>query len=351
MIRLKSGLLAIIAPAAAILVALAVASAIIAATGRSPLRALHLLLQGTIGGPNPWHGVSETLVKSCPLLITGVAVAVAFRCGIWNIGAEGQCLMGMLAAAWLGVAGHPWSGAVLQPAMMAAAFALGALWGGIAGWLKVRRGVAEVISTIMLNFIAYFLISYLVHEHLQEPAHALPETDTIAPQAQLLRPFAPQRFHVGILFALALALGVWVLIFKTVFGYRVRMVGLNPHAARTAGIPVERAIIAAMMTSGGLAGLGGAVEVVGVLHNLHADYWPGVGFTAIAVALIGRLNPLGIIPAALLFGALEAGSKTMEAEGGIPSVAVLVIQGTAVLLIAALPSLLGRGRLPAVAAN
>ena len=316
---------------AAFAVALAVSALVIAVAGANPVRAFAALLDGSFGGLD---SVSETLVKTCPLLLCGLAVALAFQTGIWNIGAEGQLLMGALAAAWLGsrVAAPA---LVAMPLVLAGAVAAGAAWGAVAGALKVRREVNEVISTIMLNFIALGLIGYLVQGPLMESGGRYPQTDSVLTALRLPRFAPPLRVHAGLLLAALAALAVHFILYRTVFGYEMRASGANPNAARLAGIDVGKRMLWAMILSGGLAGLAGGVEVTAVTFRLYERFSPGYGFTAIAVGLLGRLAPVGVTIAALLFGALEAGSNAMQREAGVSSVLVSIIQATVILFLIA----------------
>jgi simple sugar transport system permease protein len=307
----------------ALLVALAVSALLIALAGASPLLALRALAEGAFGSIDGW---SEVGVRTCPLLLAGLAITVAFRAGVWNIGAEGQLLIGAAAVAWLGthVGGLP--GWFAIPLVLAAAALGGAIWAGVAALLKTQRAVDEVISTIMLNFIALGVVGYLVHGPLMEAAGAYPQSDAIAAAARLPRLAAGYRVHAGLLLALAAAAGVYVLLFRTVFGYAMRATGLNPVAARLAGFSVARALFGALTISGALAGVAGGVEVSAITFRLYEQFSPGYGFTAIAVALLGRLHPVGVILAAIFFGALDAGSLAMQRSAGVSSVLVSVVQ-------------------------
>ncbi|MFN8177118.1 MAG: ABC transporter permease [bacterium] len=308
--------------------ALLVSAIVVAAAGRDPALALRSLADGAFGSR---YGLLNVGTKACPLLLTGLGVLVAFRCGFWNIGAEGQLVCGAIVAGWLGTrSGLP--ALVHVPLVLALAFAAGAAWCLLAAWLRVKRGALEVISTIMLNFVALYLLSWLVHGPLMQASRAQPISDAIAASAVLPRLFGRgYTLHAGILLALAaVALG-WLVLARTEWGFRVRMVGGNPLACAWAGIPVQRTLLGAAVVSGGLAGLAGAVEVMGVLGRLFDKISPGWGYTAIAVALLARLQPLALVPAALFFGALDAGSSRMQQEADVSHVLVLVIQAVVIL--------------------
>jgi simple sugar transport system permease protein len=291
--------------------------------------ALLALLSGSLGSLAGW---TATLRETTPLLITGLAVALAFRGGVWNIGAEGQLLAGALSAT--AVATRLWPGAPalwLLPAVALAGALGGALFGALAGALRAARGVSEVISTILLNFVASSLVALAVHGPLQEASRAYPKSDPL-PAAALLPSFG--RVHAGLLVALLLAALAQALLYRTPFGFRLRAVGLAPTAARFAGIAPGRIAVTTLALSGALAGLAGAFEVAGVTGQLYEGLSAGTGYTAIAVALLARLQPLWVIPSALFFGALEAGAAAMQREAGVPAVATQVVQGLVILIAA-----------------
>ncbi|MDX2166813.1 MAG: ABC transporter permease [Deltaproteobacteria bacterium] len=324
---------ALAASAAALVVALASGALLIVIAGGSPTAALTALLNGAFGSADAW---SEVGVRTCPLLLAGLAVALAFRAGIWNIGADGQLLVGAIMATWIGTrAGGDAAWLMLPFALVAAALG-GALWAGIAGVLRTARGVDEVISTIMLNFIALGLLGWLVHGPLMEAAATYPQSDPIALAARLPRLFSGYRLHAGIIVAVLAALAVALLLFRTVLGFEMRAVGLNPLAARLAGLRTTGALLRALALSGALAGLAGGIEVCGVTYRLYDNFSPGYGYTAIAVALLGRLHPLGVVAAALFFGALDVGSLAMQRAAGVSSVLVSALQAIVIFTLLAL---------------
>jgi simple sugar transport system permease protein len=309
--------------------ALALAAVALALLGFSPGRALVALLGGSVGDAAAW---TATLLKTAPLLLTGLAVALSFRCGVWNIGAEGQLYAGALAATALGTrAGLDGHALWVVPLVAVAGAAAGAALAALAGALRALRGVSEVISTILLNFVAIQAVALAVQGPLQEAAGAYPQSEALGASAWLP---AWHRIHLGVpLAGLAAAWVAW-LLFRTPFGFRLRAVGHSPLAARFAGIPPARMGVAALALAGALAGLAGAFEVMGVTRRLYEGLSPGTGYTAIAVALLARLHPLAVVPAALFFGALEAGAGAMQREAGIPAVATEVVQGVVILLSA-----------------
>jgi len=300
--------------------------------GYAPLPALGALAAGAFGSSAAW---TATVLKASPLLFTGLAVALSFRCGVWNIGAEGQLYAGALAATAVATRLLPGAPApLLAPLMSLAGAAGGALLAAIAGALRATRGVSEVISTILLNFVAVQAVALAVHGPLQEAARAYPQSDAL-PAAALFP--ALGRLHLGVALALALSVAVQLLIFRTALGFRMRAVGLSPIAARFAGISPERYAVVALAIAGALAGLAGTCEVAGVTGRLYEGISPGYGYTAIAVALLARLNPLATVPAALFFGALEAGAGAMQRTAGVPLVVTQIVQGLVILVFVGIP--------------
>ncbi|NMR19904.1 ABC transporter permease [Cellulomonas fimi] len=281
--------------------------------------------------------ITETMTASVPLIFAGLGLAVGFRSGLFNIGAQGQVLVGAAGATFVGItfALPPVVHLVLA---VLAAFVIGALWAGIAGFLKARTGANEVIVTIMLNSIAFYLVSYLLTTSLLRQGGSRPISPAVAQTATYPLLLGPGfRLHLGFVVALLAAVAVWWLMERSVLGFRFRAVGANQSAARTAGIKVNLVFVLVMLVAGGLAGLGGAAQVLGTDKSLQASTAGSIGFDAITVALLGRSTPLGTVLAALLFGALRAGSPLMQTSAGTPIDIVQVIQATIVLLIAAPP--------------
>ena len=320
----------------------AVTVVLLVAGGYPALHALFALWSGSVGS---WYSLtSATLVRAVPLMLTGGAVAIAFRAGVFNIGAEGQLLVGAAAAAAVALA-LPGAGAgTALLAMMAGAIA-GGLWAGIAALLRARFGVLEVISTIMLNFVALHAVSYLVRGPLQEPTRVYPQTSSIADAIQLGRIPGAGRLHVGVLVAIAILLASGWIFRHTAAGFRLLVVGESSSAAESAGlIDVGRTMRHAFMASGALAGLAGAIEVLGVTYSLYDNISPGYGFTAIAVALLAGLDPWRVIFSATLFGALEAGAGAMQRDANVPSTLVSVIEALLILAVIAAQTLRWRVR-------
>lgn len=300
------------------------------------------LWRGSVGS---WYALtSATMVRAIPLLLTGCAVAIAFRAGVFNIGAEGQFLAGASAATAVAL-GAPQAGVVALVLAAAAGTVAGAGWAGIAAVLRARFGVLEVISTIMLNFIALYSVSYVVRGPLQEPTHAYPQTATIAAAVRLPHLPGAGRLHVGILIALAVAVVAGWTVRHTAAGFRLLAVGENPCAAASAGlIDVSRVTTSAFLVSGGLAGLAGAVEVLGVTYALYENISPGYGYTAIAVALLAGLDPWRVVGSALLIGALEAGGSAMQRDAGVPVTLVAMIEALFILLVVCTQAVRARRR-------
>ena len=284
--------------------------------------------------------VIDMLVHATPLIITGLAVAIAFRAGVWNIGADGQFIAGATAAAWVGVSASVEIGWLALVAALIAGIIAGAIWAALAAWLRSRFGVLEVISTIMLNFIATYGASFLVRGPLQEPTHVYPQTSGIASGAHMPILVSGTRLHWGFTVALVVAVMAWWVMKYSATGFRVRASGVNPFAARSAGlIDVSRVTTVAFVVSGAIAGLAGAIEVSGVTFALYENISPGYGYTAIAVALLAGLNPLGVIGTGILFGALETGAGAMQRNIGVPSTTASVIEAIVILAVIAVAQL------------
>ena len=299
--------------------------------GYDAMAALSALWQGAFGS---WYAItSATLVRAVPLIIIGLGIALAFRAGAFNIGADGQFYAGAIAATWVGlhVAARP--APVAIAAVWVAAALAGMAWVAVPVLLKLRFGVLEVISTLLLNFVAEALVSLLVQGPLQERQHIYPQSDSIAEAARL--PLLPgSRLHVGFALALVAALLVWYLFARTHWGFKLRAVGAGARAAEISGrIDARRITAVALLGSGALAGLAGGVEVSGVSYALFQNLSPGYGFTAIAVALLARLHPAGVVATGILFGALEAGAGAMQRDAGVPAVAVYVVEAGVIFMV------------------
>jgi general nucleoside transport system permease protein len=310
------------------------------------------LLRGSIGDPGAivsaiasldldalrraFGPLSETLLSSTPLILTGLSVALAFRVGLFNIGAEGQLYLGALFAVVAGfsLTGLPWF--IHLPIAVAAGFLGGALWGFVPGLLKARTGAHEVIVTIMLNFVAYNLINWaLKTELVQREGRSDPISKIIEPTAALAPIIQGLRVNWGLVIALLAAVAVWWLLFRSTKGFEFRAVGFNPRAAHYAGMSIAWSTVMSMVIAGGLAGLAGAAVILGGSGTLSPGFSPGYGFDGIVVALVGATRPLGVVAAAILFGALRAGATPMQAATGTPLDLVVIIQALVIMFIAA----------------
>jgi simple sugar transport system permease protein len=328
-------------PIYAVLTAVVVGSLVMLAAGFNPVRAYVALFDGALGSP---RAVAVTLGRSTPYIIASLAVALGFKAGLFNIGAEGQLLLGALAAGWIGTLS--WAAGVppvlMVPVMLVAGVAGGLLWGGIPGFLKARTGAHEVIVTIMLNAVARRLAEWLITSRnpvlLLDTGASVPHSLPIAESARLPRLVSGTSLHLGFLFALLLCVGVWFLLQRTTRGFEIRTVGANPNAAHYAGMSVGRTIILVMAAAGALAGVAGAGEVMGgtsAPYYLTPGILVGIGFDSIAIALLARANPFAIIPASVLWAALIVGAGPMQVQAGVSSDVIRIVQALIILFIAA----------------
>ncbi len=338
-------------PVLSVLTAMLIGALFIIIAGYDPVAAYGGLLDGAFGDA---AGLTRTLIKMAPLVFSGLAVAFAFKGGLFNIGAQGQLLIGSITSAWVGFAlsvdlGSPVLSAIVHLTLALLAGLLGgALWGAIPGILKAYTGAHEVITTIMFNFIASNLIGWLLFAGA--PGEGLPpgplndgngviaRTPSILPTAYLpvvFDPPGPTALHLGVFLAVIAAVLVALLINRTTFGFELRMVGLNPTAARYSGIDVKRITVLTMVIAGGLAGLAGAMQTLGVNYRYEPNQSLGLGFDAITVALLAGNNPLGVVLAAFLFGAMDAGSTRMQFQSNVPSEIILVVQALILMFVAA----------------
>jgi len=317
---------------AALAAGLAVLVIFFVLTGHDPAMALAAMWRGAFGS---WFALtSGTLIRAVPIALIALGFTVAYRAGALNIGGEGQFYAGAIAATWAGLRLGSWSGALAIPVTLTAAFAAGAVWITLPAVLRRRFGVQEVISTLLLNFVAEAAVSYAVQGPLQESQHIYPQSGALPASLHLPLLFGT-RLHAGALLAVTAA-GVLAWVFsRTRLGFELLASGLGPRAAVVSGrIPVERLAVGALLVSGAFAGLAGGTEVLGVSYALYPNLSPGYGFTGIAVALLARGAPLGILASAVLFGALEAGAGAMQRDAGVPAVAVYVAE--AVIIVAVL---------------
>ncbi len=314
-------------PLLALLATLVLCSGLIIAAGAGILPAYGALFKGAFGSK---FNFVETLVKAAPLVFTGLAVAVAFRAKFWNIGAEGQLLAGAMAAAFIGAreALPVWS---LVPLMIIAGFVAGGLWAALPAVLKLRYRVDDVVATLMLNFVMFYLMLALVDGPWKDPLSGYPDSPDIRMDAEYPILLQPTRLHLGVLLAGVTAILVWLLMTRTTLGFAIRAVGENVRAAAHGGLPVKRVVFLTAVISGGLAGLAGVGEVAGLHFQVMASLSPGYGYTGIVIAMLARLNTLGVIPAAIFFAAIATGAETMSRTTGVPVFLADVIQGVSLI--------------------
>jgi simple sugar transport system permease protein len=328
---LRSLLRAMIVPVASVVVALVIGAVIISVSGANPLVAYSALFEGGLGSG---RAIGRTLEKATPLIFGGLAVSLAFKCGLFNIGAQGQLLLGAVFAAFIGFSLQGLPAVVHIPLALLVGAIMGAAWAAIAGSLKAFTGAHEVITTIMLNFVAFNLTDWLADGPWKDrsPGNIVARTPAVAPEARL-----PDIAGVplGMILAVLAAFAVWWLIWRTTIGFELRTVGQNASAAKYAGISVRRMTVLAMVASGFLAGLGGAVETLGVVGRFQPGFNVGLGFQAITIALLARTNPIAVVPASLLIGVMQAGASRMQFNSGVASEIIDVIQAIILFFVAA----------------
>jgi simple sugar transport system permease protein len=315
----------------AILGAFLVGAIVLLATGHSPIEAYGAVLIGAFGDI---FGIGQTFMQATPIIFTALAFLFAFKCGLFNIGAEGQLLVGGFTAALVGISFSGLPVFIHLPLALLAGAAGGALWGFIPAVLKAKLGAHEVITTMMFSYIALYLTSYMVNYPFKAPGW-VPQTVFVAPSAELPRILPPTQLSASFILALIIAGITAYLLKRTTIGYEVRAIGLNPAAAESGGINIKRGLILALVISGAMAGLGGAGEVLGVHRRFIDGFSPGYGWDGLAVALIGGLNPFGAVLAAILFGALRSGGMAMNRATGVPLDIIFVLQALVVLFVAA----------------
>ncbi|MFN8619841.1 MAG: ABC transporter permease [Chloroflexota bacterium] len=316
----------------AILITLILTAPLILAAGASPIDAY---LNFFITPLTSQFRLLEVLVSATPILFTGVAVAIAFRSGYWNIGAEGQLLMGAVAATFVGMNVEGWSPLVAIPLMILAGALAGAAWAFVPGILRVRLGIDEVVTTLLLNPVALLVVKGLVQGPWRNP-DGITESPPIAAAAEFPTLLAKSRLHLGFILAVVILLIAWYVLSRTATGLRLRAVGLSPHAARFAGIRVERSLLMVALVSGAIAGMAGVSEVAGIQGRLTPGLSSGAGYTGIVVAMLGGLSMPGVLGSALLLGDLNVGTNSAERALGIPSQVGDVVQGTLLLVVVGL---------------
>jgi general nucleoside transport system permease protein len=326
-------------PVFATLAALLIGAVMLLFLKVNPIEAYKALWDGAFGSSNAF---AETLVKATPLLLVGLGICISFRGDVINIGGEGQMIVGAILATWVGLTFTELPGWLGITLAMLAGFLGGAVWGGIPGFLKAYFSVNEILSTVMMNAIAVQLMNFLLRGPMIDPSQAelaskIPQTARLLEIFRLPR-LVPTRLHLGALIAVILAILVYVLLWRTTLGYRIRAVGQNPHAARYAGIKVQRYIVLALLLSGAFSGLAGATQVYGVNYRMITDgsasgFTGSAGFNGIVAALFGQLHPLWSIPASILFGALLVGANKMQRMVQVPSALVIALNGLVVVFV------------------
>ncbi len=316
--------------ACSVLAALGVGVVFLALVGYDPFGAYRILFWHSLGTA---YGLSESLVKAVPLILTGLGVAVAFRMRLWNIGAEGQLYAGALAATWVALFAPGWVPSRVLT-MMGAAILAGGCWAVVPGLLRAWLGVSEILVTLMGNYVAILVADHLCYGPWKgQSTFGFPMSDRFPPDAWLPT-YAGTRLHAGLPIALAAALLVWVVLWRTKWGFRVRVAGSSPRTAAYAGYRVRRDAVVVMVLSGALAGLGGGVEMAGVLRRLQPRFSPGYGYMAVLISWLARLHPLAVLPLAIFFAALITGGEHAQVRMGIPAAVVEILQG--IILIASL---------------
>ncbi|MBN1259125.1 MAG: ABC transporter permease, partial [Anaerolineae bacterium] len=326
-------------PVLAVLAALVIGAFMLLVLGANPIRAYGALLEGAFGSGN---AIAETAVKAIPLLLVGLGICIAYRGNVINIGGEGQMIIGAILGTLVGISLPNSSGWLVVPLALLAGFLGGALWGFAPGFLKAHFSVNEILSTVMMNAIAVQIMNYLLRGPMIDPAQAelasqIPQTARL-PEAYHLPRLAPTRLHLGALIAVILAVLVYILLWRTTLGYRIRAVGYNPHASRYGGIPVPRHVVIALVLSGAFAGLAGAIQVYGLNYRMITDgsatgFTGSAGFNGIVTALFGQLHPIGAIPAAFLFGALLVGANKLQRAMQVPSAFIIALNGLVVVFV------------------
>jgi simple sugar transport system permease protein len=317
-------------PVISVIAGLIVGAIFMLIIGSDPIEAYKVLWSASFGSV---RGFGEMLVNTIPLIFTGMAVAFAFRVGLFNIGGDGQFLVSYLAAAYIGFV-FQLPMIIHLPLALLAGILAGGVWGGFAGYLKAKLGIHEVITTIMMNYIALYLVGYLASGPLKADG-PLPATPKIFESAKLPRFIPTMRIHYGIFIALGVAFVIYYILWKTSFGYEIRATGQNPDAAEFGGISVARNMLLAMFISGALAGLAGTSQALGLEYRAYQPFgFIGHGFTGIAVALVGKNHPFGVVLGALLFGILSRGAMMMQSMVGVPKEVVEIIQAIIIMFVA-----------------
>ncbi len=313
-------------------IALGLSAALLLLIGINPILAFSAVFSGSIGTP---HGISETLIKTTPLLLTALAFTLPYRAGFMNIGGEGQLFMGALAAFLTSVLVGDLPSAVAIPLIFLTAFLAGLIWIILPLIFKFKAGVSEIFITVILNFIAILFIGYLTVGPLKAPGNPNPETVSIPIFTELPKLFPPLRLHAGVFIPIIAAFLIYILFSRTSIGYKIRVIGLSSRSATYAGIKVSKVVVIATFIGAGLAGLAGAGEVLGIHHFLTGRLPVGLGYTGILVAVLGRFNPISQIPASIFFAAWLVGGETMQRMAGVPYGMIFIIISLITFLILA----------------
>lgn len=328
----RDKLLSIAVPIVSVLVALLLGSILLLFIKVNPLEAYRYLIFANFSN---FYNLAEVFVKATPIILTGLAFTFAFRTGLFNIGGEGQMFAGAIAAVFVGLKTGHLSPIITIPLCLIAAMLAGAVWGIIPGILKGVFGSSEIIVTIMFNYVALYLVSFVVDRPLREASGFYPQTDLIGKNAFLPYIIPKTRLHIGFIVAALLVFIVYLILWKTPFGFRLRAVGFNPDGAEYSGIDIKRNIIISLAISGALAGVAGFTEINGIHHRLLDNFSRNVGFDGIAAALLGSANPLGVFVSALLLGMLQTGANAMQRGVGVPANIVSIIQALIIILVLA----------------
>jgi simple sugar transport system permease protein len=304
--------------------ALVVGAIIILCLGKNPLAGYGYLIEGALSSPSR---IAQSLMSACPLIFTGLCVSFAYKCGVFNLGGEGQFIMGATCTLIV-LQILPVEGPLGILIGMLAGIIAGGLWGMLPGIMKIARGLNELITTIMLNYIATLFMGYCYSGPFRESAGGNPQTAAVADSLKFLK---LDKMHIGVIIAVILAFVLWYVIFKTSFGFKIRAVGINPTAARVAGYPVKRLILLSFIISGAIAGLGGAVELMGKSYRLMNGFGSGFGFTGVAIALIAQLNPIATMVVAIFFGMLSTGASNMQAGIAVPTAIIEIIRALIII--------------------
>lgn len=324
----RDKIISIIVPIVSIFLAFVVGGIVVLCLGKNPIEGYGYLFSGALGNAGR---VAQSLQSACPLIFTALAVSFAYKCGVFNLGGEGQFILGACATMFVlettGVEGVP--GILLG---ILVGIIAGGLWGLLPGVMKITRGLNELITTIMLNYVATLLMNFMYSKVLHDPDSGNLQTMAVADSVVLPK---IDRLHIGVIIAILMAVAVWYVIYKTSFGFKIRAVGINPTAAKVAGFPVKRLVLLSFVISGAIAGFGGSVDLLGRQYRLMTGFGSGFGFSGVAIALIAQLNPIGSMAVALFFGMLTTGASSMQVGIGVPSAILDIIRALIIIFAVA----------------